>query len=240
MWRTCAALAAVTAAWLAGLAPAGANPPLPSLDSHPANALCLACHDEELIVGRDIRQARIVDAVDKGEFGASAHAGMKCVECHPAEAALPHVPPEGLKLALYSGAVACQECHLDAYEGYKESPHGTMTKLGDARAPACGDCHGDTHYIQLIERWEEDDRAEACANCHSGATSSFLDAAPLHKHVSPGFLSTAYVAGIFLMILTATTLAFGIIHVELQMLRWLVRRVAGQDESRRASDGNRS
>jgi hypothetical protein len=111
-----------------------------------------------------------------------------------------------------------------------------MAKLSDERAPTCSDCHGDAHYLSLVREWKESDRAEACASCHSGATPTFLDAAPLHQSVSPGFLSTAYVAGLFLMVLTAATLAFGIIHVELEMLRWFVHWL-GHGRGRGATGG---
>ncbi len=237
-WRIFAAVAAVTAAWFIGLTSAGADPMPPPVDAHPENGLCLACHGGKLTVEASTDQQRTIEAIELHAFDASAHEGMECVECHPAQSALPHAQREGLGLLTASDAVACQECHSDAHEGYLDSPHGTMAKLGDDRAPTCGDCHGDVHYLPLLQQWTAHDRAEACANCHSGATSSFLDAAPLHKAVSPGFLSTAYVAGIFLMILTATTLAFGIIHVELEMLRWLIRRLTGMRGTGTTGDGH--
>lgn len=226
-WRISAAVATATAAWFIGLTSAAADPPPPVDYGHPENGLCLACHAEELTVEAGAGQLRTIDSVDQKTFEALAHKGVECVECHSVQSALPHDKQDGPGLLKASDVAACQECHSEAHEGYLDSPHGTMVKLGDARAPACGECHGDAHYLSALDEWTANDRAEACAECHSGANSKFLDAAPLHKAVSPGFLSTAYVAGIFLMILTATTLAFGIIHVELEMLRWFVHRLTG-------------
>jgi hypothetical protein len=237
-WQTWAALAAAVVALFAGLRSANADPPWPAGEGHATNGLCLACHDHELTVGAEADTQRTIGAVDQEAFKASAHEGMKCVECHASQSALPHIESETLGKLEGLATAACQRCHAEVYEGYIESPHGTMVKLGDDRAPTCTDCHGDAHYIALIDQWKEDDRAEACATCHSGASTNFLSGAPLHKAASPGFLSTAYVAGIFLMLLTAATLALGIIHVELEMLRWLVERFSRWRQARTTSDGH--
>ena len=225
-WRLCAALAAVTAGMFIGLASVDADPPAPAVEGRVPNGLCLECHDQKVTVGAGTQQRRTLDSVNPQAFGASAHKGMECVECHPAQSALPHVRPERPGLVTASLSVACGECHKEAYTGYLEGPHGPMAELGDARGPDCGNCHGKAHYLPLVQQWKETDRAAACANCHSGATRSFLGAAPGHQAASSGFLSTPYFAGLFLMILTAGTLAFGIIHVELEMLSWLVHRFA--------------
>lgn len=217
-WRISVALAAVATAWLIGLTSAGADPPPPAEGGRAQNALCLSCHDHKLTVGANTSQERTVDSVQRQGFDSSAHKGMACVDCHAAESALPHVQREGPGLPNASGALACRECHSDAYEGFMDGHHGTMVNLGDDRAPTCSDCHGNTHYLPFVQQWTVNDRAEACAECHSGATTSFLNAAPGHKSASSGFLSTPYFAGILLTVLTTATLAFGIIHVELEML----------------------
>lgn len=223
MWRLCAALAAVTAGMFIGLASVSADPPAPAVDGRVPNGLCLECHDQKVTVGAGTQQRRTLDSVELQAFGASAHKGMECVECHPARSALPHARPERPGLLNASVSVACRECHSEAYEGYLEGPHGPMADLG-ARGPDCGNCHGKAHYLPLVQEWKEKDQVAACANCHSGATGSFLGAAPSHTPASFESLSVPHVAGLFLMTLTAGTLAFGIIHVELEMLSWLVDR----------------
>jgi hypothetical protein len=156
-------------------------------------------------------------------FAASAHNTVACVECHTALTDIPHT--KGRLLSAGSPAISCAECHAEAEEGYNEGPHGPVAQLGDTRAPACTNCHGNAHYIQRAEDWDAKEQAAACAKCHSGATDSFLGAWPGHNHPSPGFLSIAYFAGLFLLGLTAATLAFGIVLVELEMLQWLSSRV---------------
>lgn len=226
MWRLCTALAAVTAGLSIGLASVSADPPTPAIDGHVTNGLCLECHDQKLTVGAGTGQQRSLDSVELPAFSASAHKGVRCVECHPTQSALPHLRPERPGVVDTTVSVACKKCHSEAYEGFLEGPHGPMAELGDTRGPDCADCHGKAHYLTLVQQWKATDRAAACANCHSGATSSFLGAAPSHTPAASDSLSIPHVAGLFLMTLTAGTLAFGIIHVELEMLSWLVHRFA--------------
>jgi hypothetical protein len=237
-WQIFTALAAVTLVCFAGLATARAEPSPPPVEGHSLNTLCLACHDHELILDAGADLERTVDSVDRQAFEASAHEGTACVECHSQQTTIPHDPVQPAAGLSVSAVGPCLKCHAEAHEGYLESPHGTMANFGDSRGPDCAECHGDIHYLPLVEDWTDEDRAEACADCHSGATTSFLDAAPLHRAISPGFLSIAYAAGLFLMILTAMTLAFGIIHVELEMLRWLVRRFTGKPGTETAGHGH--
>jgi hypothetical protein len=222
--RICVALAAVAAGMFIGIASVNADPSPPPIDSRVPNGLCLKCHDQKVTAGAGTRQQRTLDPVEIQAFGASAHNGMQCVECHPGQSALPHARQERPGLLNASVSVACAECHRDAYDGYLESPHGTMAKLGYIKGPDCTDCHGKEHSIALVQQWTEKDRLEACANCHSGATNGFLGAIPGHGAASSGFLPTTYFAGIFLMILTTVTLGFGIVHVELETLSWLIHR----------------
>jgi hypothetical protein len=227
----------MVAGWLASAAQADADSPAP--DVPVANALCLACHQQNLTVTNGTTERRTVDAVSGLAFDTSAHNEMDCVECHTVQSALPH--PKDPALPDASATVSCARCHADAYKGYREGPHGPLAELGDARAPACTDCHGNAHYLQSIQAWKETDQVAACAKCHSGAGPSFLGASPGHRPPSAGFISTPYFAGLFLKILTAATLAFGIVHVELEMLRWFTHRLArwrGTHSAKDSDDGH--
>lgn len=223
-WRLTAIVAVIAVGWLAGAPRADADPPPPAPREEASNALCLLCHQKNLAVDDGATGHRVVKAVRGWAFATSAHKEMGCVECHTDQTALPHQQDPALPAA--SSAVSCAGCHADAYEGYREGPHGPVAELGDARAPACANCHGNPHYVQSAQEWDETDQAAACAKCHEGAGPGFLGAWPGHRSPSAGFLSTPYFAGLFLMVLTAATLGFGIVHVELEVLRWLVARLA--------------
>ena len=222
----CLAAMLVAAGWLAAARPAAADPLGPEQLVRPPNGLCLTCHDESLsFKGKDGRE-QTVQAVEAKTFDASAHREVACATCHAGQERLPHADWPALGQPSRAAAVACSECHEDAAEEYLHSPHGTMVELKDTRAPGCADCHGDAHSIQTVKQWSESQRAEACGECHSGATISFTKALR-HAPPSPNSMAASYFAGRFLLILTAAVLAFGIIHVELQLLRWLAQKRGG-------------
>src|SRR3972149_5938615 len=110
--------------------------------------------------------------------------------------------------------------------------HGLVRARGRG-GRVCNDCHGKPHEVRRLEQWDDEQRAGACAECHEGATPKFLQTL-IHDHPSAGFLPSAYFAGRFLMLLTAAVLALAIIHVELDLLRWIVRR--RRDNATRGTD----
>jgi hypothetical protein len=226
-WGTCLAVILVSAGWFVSPLRAAADPPEPAPAAHAPNSLCLICHGQAGLTstGEDGRE-RTIHAVEAKAFADSAHGALACVKCHPGQSRLPHPDHQAAGLTEPADTVACAKCHEDASEAYMKSAHGTMVELGDARAPACADCHGNVHSIRPVDQWPDSVRAQACGECHQGATASFTNALR-HEPPSPNSLAASYFAGRFLMILTAAVLAFGIIHVELQLLRWLAQRRGG-------------
>jgi len=221
-YSLCAAALAVAAWWLAGVTTAHAEPPAPAAPV--SNQLCLRCHARPgLTVGAG-GQEREIAAVDMAAFDASAHGGERCVTCHGDQSALPH-PAIGPDTAVRP-APDCATCHREAVDGYLESPHGTMAELRDATGPGCADCHGTAHVVQSVAGWTQEQRAQVCAGCHAGAGTTFLQALS-HRAPSPHVLPSAYFAGRFLVVLASASLAFGIIHTELDLLRWMARRWRG-------------
>jgi len=221
-WGISLVVILVAAGWLLSPVKAGADPPGPAVQ--PPNSLCLICHGQEGVTSTGIDgHERPVNAVEAEPFAASAHGELTCAKCHPGQAPLPHPDWKAVGPAELASPVACQECHEEAFEAYMRSVHGTLVELGDTRGPECGDCHGDSHKVRPAKEWADSDRAQACAECHSGATPGFTKALS-HEEPSPDSLAASYFAGRFLIILTSGVLAFGIIHVELQVLRWLAQK----------------
>jgi len=166
-----------------------------------------------------------LEPIDPGAFAASAHGKTPCVQCHTGQSAIPH-PGAGKPqaAATIDATAVCSSCHHEAYEGYSHTAHGIVGNLGDSRAPGCTDCHG-VHNVNHVRDWKNDQRAEACAHCHEGATGTFAAASIGHREPSPGWFAPSYFAGRFLLVLMASVLAFGILHVELDVLRWGVAKV---------------
>lgn len=214
------ALAALALVWLSSVPATAEGPKAPPLHEFP-NGLCLLCHAQKtaLVSERGEGLERSVGPIDDGAFGVSVHGEVECVECHRAQSDLPHPMLSPEERLTNHATELCIECHEEAYEGYLESVHGPLWDLGDPRAPTCVDCHGDPHEMRSVGEWSESERAQVCSGCHSGAGVNFVEAMS-HEDPSPGSRPTAYFAERFLIILTAGVLAFAIIHVELDMLRW--------------------
>jgi hypothetical protein len=226
-WRWVFSALVALATCFAGLPRAAAAPPGPAGEDRPPNGLCLLCHSQPgLTVSTGEGQERPIAAVDPAAFGASAHGREECIDCHAGQSALPHPILASQTQPGAGRATACSECHAEANEGYLDSVHGTMAKLSDARAPACAGCHGDAHTVQPLKDWAEQERAGVCAGCHPGAGT--LPRGLESRGALAGLLPSAYFAERFLVILTSLVLGFAVIHVELDLLRWLVARWAAR------------
>lgn len=221
-----------------GLVPEGTkpnrsgSPGVPGLaEGTLSNQLCLACHEQDnLTIEVGSGQGQVLDKIDSQTFAESAHGGEVCVSCHEAQARLPHEkiePPVASKPgALVDVIAVCASCHQEAYEGYFHTAHGTVKNLGDTRAPDCVDCHG-AHNVRSIEDWTYDERGEMCAQCHGGADATFARSAIGHREPARDWFPSSYFAGRFLIILTAAVLALGVLHTELDILRWGIARATG-------------
>jgi cytochrome b subunit of formate dehydrogenase len=134
---------------------------------------CLDCHsDQTLTMERAHRQVSLF--ADPGVIAKSAHAGMKCIECHegfdPAD--IPHKKT--------MGPVDCAGCHDDI--GTKHAFH---RRLGLNPIPAgadtsCTNCHG-THGVAALKSpgfpFVRARQAEACGRCHRPAQEEFAASA---------------------------------------------------------------
>lgn len=220
LWA-CSAALAIAVWWLAGARIATADSPPPAGVDPVPNGLCYLCHGQPGLTDGPNGEGRAMTPVDQAIFTGSAHGAQTCVSCHANQSELPHpaLAPAGTAVT----AAECASCHKEAAEGYAESPHGTMADLKDSNGPTCASCHGNIHAVKPVAQLSTDDRAAICANCHTGAGTGFLKALS-HEAPSPSSLPLVYFAGRFLTVLAASSLAFGIIHVELDLLRWLVRR----------------
>lgn len=128
----------------------------------PANADCMACHDDETAARADGRSV----AVKPLPFEQSIHGEMACVDCHQdlAKAELPH--EETL------AKVDCAACHTDAVDQYRIGVHAVARQQGSQVAASCVDCHG-MHDIKPSSnpdsRTYQLNIAATCATCHGDA-----------------------------------------------------------------------
>ncbi len=108
---------------------------------------CSACHEQGKAVA------------------ASAHAQVRCVQCHPGRETYPH--PAGLKVA------GCETCHAEVVGEQRRSVHAEAARRGEA-APSCEVCHGNVHELKSARSVEfHRNVPELCGMCHAEALDHF-------------------------------------------------------------------
>ena len=122
---------------------------------------CLFCHGTE--------EASQVEGgslfVDPGEFTASSHAALDCLDCHVDAAEIPH--PEPLAAV---GEGICADCHAEAVAAIRTGIHRPTPGPGP-QMPTCTGCHGPPHEIRPASdpasRVYHLNLPKTCASCHS-------------------------------------------------------------------------
>jgi hypothetical protein len=189
------------------------------------NSLCFLCHadpDFETVLPSG---ETLPLYVDQRAFEASVHGGLECIACHPEQLTIPHWPvtAEDRRTFTVERARPCETCHQEAAKSYAKSVHGVTQLLGFNGAAVCSDCHTN-HEVQHPDDWSNAERAERCQQCHEGADANFASGWLGHREPSPSWFPIAFYAERFLIILTASVLGFGIVHVELEVMRWAIDR----------------
>jgi predicted CXXCH cytochrome family protein len=147
--------------------------------SGPANADCLACHEDRSLKSAGGRSL----AVDPAGFARSQHgqAGVDCVACHADLAAVTEFPhPEKLRPA------ACGACHDAAASAFARSVHHqAQPKLGGTSlgCSSCHDPHGARPASDPAAPTSPLHIQDLCLGCHR-------DAAPETPGTPPGFVAS--------------------------------------------------
>ncbi len=113
-------------------------------------AACTSCHDHD------------------AKVKASAHAAVKCADCHAKRESYPH-PPDAPK-------PVCATCHATQAGEHARSVHGRELKSGNEAAPDCATCHGAAHEI-VSARTAGFRQAvpAACGRCHDEPARHFQE-----------------------------------------------------------------
>lgn len=183
--------------------------------------ICAACH------------ANVVESYLNSVHGKLVVFGREdaatCADCHNREGSAHKLEAVNTPESVTSGkyvAETCGKCHTRVAENYASSYHGKAMRLGTSGlAPTCVDCHG-AYGVQRVHGPEgpltEQKITQACAKCHEGANENFATGWMGHEEPSPSWFPLVYITERFLFYLMTSVVAFGIIHVELDLLRWLV------------------
>lgn len=200
----------------------------------PSYSSCATCHAGKGQTAALGNGETLVAAVDIPKYLASVHGTFSCTLCHEEQAKVPHdkLTAEGKRAFTQEMSERCTTCHKGPTASYEESFHGKAASLGVIRAATCTDCHT-PHAVQAPARWTLVARAESCAICHPGATPEFAAGWMGHQEPSPAWFPAVFFAEKGFVALTSIVLALGIVHVELDVLRWgwdKVRRRKEDDE----------
>jgi hypothetical protein len=198
-------------------------------------AECATCHAKTDTVATLPSGETLAVTVDIPKYLSSVHGDFACTECHESQETIPHQPltAEGKRAFTQQMAELCADCHRGPAASYAESFHGMAERLGVIRAAACTDCHT-PHAVQAVATWSLADRAASCGTCHLGATESFASGWMGHQEPSTGWFPAVFYAEKGFVALTALVLGVGIVHVEVDALRWItnkVRRKKDEDDA---------
>ncbi len=136
---------------------------------------CLACHGSPGME-KALKDGSVLKLHVPGEdFAKSVHAANGCQSCHADIDPAAHPPskkdiPNTRSYAIAASA-ACQGCHQDKVDEWKQSIHGTLVQNGNVRAPVCNDCHNPHAVIKGAAAQIE---TVACKNCHGEIYNAYL------------------------------------------------------------------
>ena len=134
--------------------------------------------------------------VDMNRFSTSAHASLKCEECHADLLAAGRTHPDPSQPDYLQRDTTrsydyrqCQKCHKQSYQRYLVGEHakalakensnsdaGKVPSPDSYQAPTCGDCHS-SHYVRskLTRATIGQQNVERCGKCHAEHAASYLD-----------------------------------------------------------------
>lgn len=181
-----------------------------------ATEMCARCHRAAAEGYSDSAHSETV--LKEGE-------GATCIDCHSPDGSahsIAETSRPGLFLRPDQIAGACGRCHEEALASYDDTSHGKVARFGEADHTAtCTTCHSD-HAVQpaadLVSASAVTALAAVCGDCHDGADESFARAWPGHSEGAPAG-STADVAGRAGFFVAAAVVAFGLVHVSLDLFR---------------------
>ena len=115
----------------------------------------------------------------------------------------------------------CGNCHKQEAETFFDTYHGKVSRLGNARAAKCYDCHG-THDIRPpsdpASHLSRERVVETCAKCHEGSNRKFAGYLSHATHHDKKYPFLFYVFWAMTTLLVGT-LAFALVHTG----AWLYR-----------------
>ncbi len=149
---------------------------------------------------------------------AAEHELPTCEDCHTSHT-ISRVDQLDFRFAMMS---QCGRCHEDEAETFFDTFHGKVSRLGEAAAAKCYDCHGTHGILPVSEPASTLSRrnvVETCSQCHSGVSVRFTGYLTHATHHDPEKYPFLFWAFWGMMGLLVGTLGFASLHT----MAWLWR-----------------
>ncbi len=187
-----------------------AHGPLPSDDPastvHPDNVAdtCGSCH-------YGIEETFMSSIHWPGNSEAGPEELPTCEDCHTSHT-ISRVDRSDFRLMMMD---QCGECHTEEAETFFDTYHGKVSRLGDAGAAKCYDCHG-THNIlpttQPSSTLSRTNIIETCSECHPAANRRFTGYLTHATHHDPDKYPYLFWTFWAMTTLLIGTLTFAMLH----------------------------
>ncbi len=141
-----------------------------------------------------------------------------CNDCHQSH----QIARTDLSLFRQQIINQCGQCHEDVTKTYFDTFHGKVSKLGEARAAKCSDCHGSHKILPPEDPASTLSRGhivETCKKCHSNSNRMFVGYLTHATHHNKEKYPYLFYTFWFMTILLAGTFTFFGVHT----LLWLPR-----------------
>jgi len=201
------------------------NDPRSSVNRGNVAATCGACHH-----GIEEEYRESIHWAGNGDFVSEDGRELPtCEDCHTSHT-ISRTDQGDFRLMMMD---QCGRCHTDESETFFDTFHGKVSRLGDAGAAKCYDCHG-THNVHPIDdarsTLSRRSIVETCAQCHPGANRRFTGYLTHATHHDPKKYPFLFWSFWGMTALLVGTLSFASVHT----LAWLWRLWRSPEEWRLA------
>jgi cytochrome b subunit of formate dehydrogenase len=184
----------------------------PASSVHPNNIpqTCAECH-------RGIYET-FTKSIHSAEVSDSDKPLPTCSDCHSSHT-ITRSDMDDFRLGIIS---QCGHCHEEVTETYFETFHGKVSKLGEAGAAKCYDCHGAHDVLPTYDpksRLSRQNIVETCGKCHPGSHRRFAGYLTHATHHDRDKYPALFYTFWFMTSLLVVTLVVAGIHT----LLWLPR-----------------
>ncbi len=138
-------------------------------------ATCLKCHlDDPEVRAKVGPSAAFIASYENSVHARAVKSGSEeaavCIDCHGSHDLKKGTDPAS-RVSRKNVAATCGGCHLDVFDQYKTSIHGTALAAGVEGAATCTDCHGEHNILSTKDENSpvaaRNVSTQVCSPCHA-------------------------------------------------------------------------